>query len=626
MSDNNNDTVVLQALVDALDASTTDYRNHMMMVERNREIVEADKTTLLNVRKRGKSMLDNDTLFGYFEAEMSSLKDLNRTMLSALPNITSPFITDDDSIVSMSGKSSEAQEAAFVVESLVNKQFSKGHNVNDMMSSIGMSLMTDGTVVLQSGWGENGGKMKQIPLEEIIMDSRAKAADELEYVIRRRLVPVSDVINNRLWYGNQSLDSLKDVGAYAGGSEYDFSGDGDDSDINYEENERLREMIELFEFHGALPIDGVMKSVVAIFNHDTLLTIRDNPHGDRIPFTFIPYTNKPFSIYGGSLVDLIGDLAAARSALLKNIMSVLNNSSGNAGQLFIPMDMLAEPAEIWNLKGGKDVLVKPTFKKEMIATRDMVQVSQDVFVMMKELQEEINLIAGVSRIAVDPRALNSGTSATAVNLVNSAEEARTMSIIRNMSSGMEEVFKHWLELNSELLERDAVTVKGELIEVEAGSFPIDYDISITVGTTGLRQQKLATLSAMMNSMTSNGMTIPPNILAQQARLMGLPKLAQEIEEGATQELAQLKGMVEQLQQQLQMTTEAAQTMQGELQEQQGMEQMIEMSSVRADNQAKQAKTALDMAKAQEIQVNTYLKPFELQAMNRLELLKDELNG
>ncbi len=205
--------------------------------------------------------------------------------------------------------------------------------------------MIDGTVCLQSGWNDNGGSMKQVPIEEMILDSRAKSQKELQFVIRRRLVAVSDIIANPVWYGKQSLESLGNIGAYTGGSEYDYT---DIDDVNYEENERLRELVEVFEFHGMLPVDGCIKNIVAIFTQHQVLTSRPNPH-DKLQFQFIPYTNRPFCIYGNSLIDLIGDLAVVRSALLKNALSVLNNSSANAGQLFIPIDMLDSPAQKRNL-------------------------------------------------------------------------------------------------------------------------------------------------------------------------------------------------------------------------------------------------------------------------------------
>lgn len=338
------------------------------------------------------------------------MKDIQRTVNGALPSLVEPFISDE--IVQIDAESPIDMAGAKKQEALINYQWSKRNRPLDIMEIVGMNLMVDGTSWVMTGWHKDGyPTIDAVPFESVIPDPAAYTPDDLRFVIYRRKVTMSEILSNPQWYGKHSKESLS-VLVPNTSTEYEPEATGGREDT-FNPDDRSLEHIELFEYYGWYDMDGdgIAEPVLMIWSDNTLLRADESPYPfGPIPFDCAIYTKIPFSIYGATINDLIGDYQRLRTSLTRGIIDNMANS--NNGTKFIRKGSL-DAVNMNRLKRGDKYVelnapAGPQPIDSLIYDGNFNPIPPDVYKMSEDTQKEEENLSGITRYAIgsDSRSLN----------------------------------------------------------------------------------------------------------------------------------------------------------------------------------------------------------------------------
>jgi len=539
-----------------------------------------------------KSEATKDTNYKYNST--IKLKDIERTIEQSVPNLVEPFVGSDE-IISVKGDGSN--EMSYLVQTLLNEQWNDDIDTIDLMNDVARVLQVDGSVILKTGWSDNAPTIELIPFEEIMFDPAARSVNDIKFAIQKRRLQIIDILDNPTWFGSYTADEL--IGLTLSNTTDDETytendGFGYDSDFNH--SDKLRQYVDVYEYYGKMNINDEVKNIVAVFTNSNVLNVIDSPYPERwngIPFDIAQYTKRTHSIFGSSIADLTSDYQSVRTGFMRAILENAQNANHN---------------QKWNKKGALDVVNKrkmlqgDDFETNVdpqiaIVQGQFNQVPNSVFNIMDMMKQEQEEITGIARLSngLDPRALNSNVSATAVATVNSNSEKRLLLITRNISSMMKRVFEKMLDLNMMLLEDKVVNLMGQDVIVNASLIAGSYKLKINVNTSGSKDAENQNILMMVQLLQSNAAVIPnagslvTKLLSRLSMNLNMTSIAQELRNAGSNN-QQMQMMQQQIQDlQLQIETQKAQ------------------SEIAKNN----AKASLDSAKAIESQVDAQMKAYGL---------------
>ncbi len=506
-----------------LDSARATQTEIMGMVQRAQELYEGDFHLDDVAKKQG---LNRHTKYAQ--------KDIMRVVESSLPDICSPFVIEDD-IVVIDAKNAMDVNRAEAMELLINKQFSGSVDKLEFIETIGRDLQIQGTVFTKVGW-MNQPIIEVVGINEIFVDPSARSLKDASFVVQRRKVSVHDIMANPEWYGEHSQEVYATlVGTTETEDDVDYNpGYGRDDSFNF--SDRARTLIETFEYYGVMDIDGggSLTPVIGIWSENTLLRFGESPYPVEFngnPFESCVYTRKSFNVYGGGVSELLETSQQLRQFISSAMIDNVENN--NVGQTFIPKNFLDPLNRKKMLNGNR--LVEVNGSTQEITKGQFVDMPQSVFAINEQLKMEQEELSGISRLntGMDPRALNSNVSATAVSTSNDNAAKRLLQITRHISEMLERVFSKWVVLNQTYLEDATVKTRdGEFVPLNANMIQGDFDINIKTGIAGDKDKKLRDLQMMMSLVSTANVNpeIVEGLIAEMAHLLDMPILAQKIME------------------------------------------------------------------------------------------------
>ncbi len=507
--------MILQKLEELLDSAKGNHAAVIAKIDENRYNYEADT-------ERGTIQgVVGGTPFTKFR-----MKDIKRSIESSIPDLTSPFINTDKIIDSNDDEMTD----------LINYQFNKGtKNKIELLETIARDIQIEGTVFTKVGFNGRIPTIENIQAQELILDPSARSMSDLNFAIQRRKVSIQSILDNSEWYGQQTMESLASIEATSA-TEFDddrYANDGIDTSYNFED--RPNQLVETFEYYGTLDIGNGLEPTLAIWADGTLLRATESPYPAKwngIPFEKAVYQRRSYNIYGEGLPELILDYQNIRDALMSDVVS--NAKSATVGQTFIQKGGMDQMNFRRMVNGEKNIYMnKPP--QEVLHQGTFNPIPADVFALMEGMKVEQEELSGIGRMnaGVDSRALNSGTTATAVNIANDNSQKRILQVTRHISEMLERIFYKWVDFNYMM----------------NGVQPQQIDIEIKAGTSGIRQQKLQNIQVMSQALTGTGRQVPNSLLIEMANLLEMPEVAQEIEMEAQQGPSQEQQMAMQLEMQ-----------------------------------------------------------------------------
>ena len=225
-------------------------------------------------------------------------------------------------------------------------------------------------------------------------------------------------------------------------------------------------------------------------------TVLANEEIDRTPFVSLTPIKIPHKFFGLSVADLVEDLQLIKSTLLRNLMDNMYNQ--NFGRYAV-LEGQANLDDLLTQRPGGVVRVKSPNAIMPLATPPLEPYS---FQMLEYIDSIRESRAGVSRYSsgLNDNALQSHTTATAVNQVMTAAQSRVELIARNFA---ETGVKDLMRVIYELLQKNhdyktVVLLRDRWVEVRPDAWrdKADCTVSVALGH-GNRDQQAMHLSQMI---------------------------------------------------------------------------------------------------------------------------------
>ena len=459
-------------------------------------------------------------------------KDIMRTVNGALPSVVEPFLGEE--IVKIDTERPQDVPGAEMQEALINYQWTKKHNPLELMESIAFNNMVDGTVWVMSGWSvDKHPTLKVCPFESVIPDPSATSMDDMRFVIHRTKVSTGDILSNPSWYGKHSKEDLATL-VSNDNSEYEPEPTAGRED-GYNPDDRSMELVEVFSYYGYYDLnkDDVAEPVLMIWSGNKLLRATESPYPfGPIPFDKSIYNKIPFSIYGATINDLIGDHQRLRTSMTRGIIDNMANS--NNGQKFIRKGSL-DAVNFNRLKRGDPYvelnMPTNTSADALIYDGNFNQLPPDVYKMLMDTENDMNNLTGITNAAIggfDSRNINQ--TATGASIMSSMAQKRLLFIVRHISDMMSNAFRKWAVLNAELIQEATIPgANGEHINITGPELPSEqFGISIHTPTTGLKEKRVNDLTGMLQAVAPMSNILGPGpsmqIIMQMAKELDMPML------------------------------------------------------------------------------------------------------
>ena len=225
-------------------------------------------------------------------------------------------------------------------------------------------------------------------------------------------------------------------------------------------------------------------------------TVLANEEIDRTPFVSLTPIKIPHKFFGLSVADLVEDLQLIKSTLLRNLMDNMYNQ--NFGRYAV-LEGQANLDDLLTQRPGGVVRVKSHNAIQPLSTPPLEPYS---FQMLEYIDSIRESRAGVSRYSsgLNDNALQSHTTATAVNQVMTAAQSRVELIARNFA---ETGVKDLMRVIYELLQKNhdyktVVLLRDKWVEVRPDAWrdKADCTVSVALGH-GNRDQQAMHLSQMI---------------------------------------------------------------------------------------------------------------------------------
>jgi hypothetical protein len=376
-------------------------------------------------------------------------------------------------------------------EELVREEY---HNLNDVEIE---SLLADDMVEVvehdqpQTGVHDvvikrsmAGGKIEvaNVPPEEFLINREAKEIQDARFICHRVRKTLSEL---KVMWPDIDVEDLKGAD---GNSSWDT---GDQSRFSFDSsgnmfglsNAASEESMQEYYLHESyittdFDDDGIaeLRKVCTVGS-----TVLSNEEIDNIPFISITPIKIPHKFYGLSIADLVMPLQEMKSTLIRNLLDNMYNQ--NYGRYAV-LEGQANLDDLLTARPGGIVRVKSPQAVTPLATPTLEPYTFQMLEYIDSIREER---AGVSKTSqgLNPDALTSHTTATAVNAVMTASQSRIELVARQFAeTGVKELMLRIYELLVKNMDRKTVIkLRGSWVDVDPTSW-VDHmycTVSVALG-------------------------------------------------------------------------------------------------------------------------------------------------
>jgi hypothetical protein len=264
--------------------------------------------------------------------------------------------------------------------------------------------------------------------------------------------------------------------------------------------------------------DGIAerRKVCSVEGDDTPL---HNEVVAEVPLSFGTTKLMPHEFYGVSMADDVMDLQLKKSSLLRNAWDNL--------ALAITPRMGVDTTRITNLDDVMTIRMGGVIRSEGDVTGAIQPVvvpflGQHIFPMVEYIDSESETRTGVSRLfqGVDPNTLNK--TATGVNALMNAAQARIELVARGLAETLiKPMFRGVMALlarHQEEAQKLTIRLRNQYVPIDPRVWATDYDMTVNVGLgTGTKDQQMQHLTniiGMQQGMlqTPAGQMFPPQVM------------------------------------------------------------------------------------------------------------------
>jgi hypothetical protein len=507
------------------------------------------------------------------------MKDIKKAIKTMSPSIIEPFMTSD-TLVATKPVRVGAEDIASYNSDILNYQYNNQFDKLEFITSISMILPKEGTVFVRTGWDfkesvekkelsglgfeelqilqqTNPNDVKNVVQqkdgsftvslekrttlwnkptavicknESITTDPTAHSFKDSKFITYEYEKSYSDIKKEKDIYDYQPItdDMLEQAGtsrypetALGGQRAIDNYNSGVDHHFNF--SEKSSRKVRIIEYWGEYDLDGsgTNQQIVCawIKNTDTILRLEKNPYPDNaIPFVSCQYGFEPFTVWGNSVADVLGDGQQIHTAIMRGFID--NMSLSNNGQKFFQKGAI-DYVNLGKLQRGEKYVELNNLNGMTDGSYNQIPTSS--FNVYDMITKENELLSGANSQMEGIDSATIGRTASGVNQVMGAAQRHMIVIVRIIAEMYKDMFNKWASYNTELLDDEqAFQIAGTLSNLDKSKVSGDINIEMNINLDAMNSQKLQQINMLLQQSQTLGQAVLP---------MVIPLLVAEIFEG-----------------------------------------------------------------------------------------------
>lgn len=476
-------------------------------------------------------------------------RDVMVTVRTLLPDITRLLFTGEP--VDISARSSEDEETAGKMQSLVNYQITQQNPFHLIFNRVVTGALITGCCALKAVWEKkvenrivreamplfaaellkkrgcrisweiipdeydvltgdvlcmasyekqvvtkNQPVFEVMPHEEFLFDPNAASVDEARFIIHRKLVNFDYLKRKEREGVYKNIDDIKETT-----ETYDEDGlKGGVSPYSRVERHKPRKTVMLNEYWGKIDIngDGFLEDIVITYCGGRILSVEENTFGMYPFFVFTPFFSMN-SIAGSGLAELAENSQIIKTALVREMLE--NTRRNNNRKIFYKPDDLLNPSQMVTneqyvaVRDGADI-------NNIFAPEPFEPLSQNSFSLVEYFDKECRKVTGVSEMKQGIINAQEQT-ATEAAIKYEAANAQAQAIALNLAESLKNTYRFIVYQNQRFIdERQVIRLLNEVIEVNPEDIrDVDFDLKVSAsfgnGTAETRRRALNSALTMM---------------------------------------------------------------------------------------------------------------------------------
>lgn len=337
-----------------------------------------------------------------------------------------------------------------------------------------------------------------------------------------------------------SISDLKKNSRYKNVDQINIDALSNTTDSIYSNNsafnfkDTARKKVIVYEYWGYWDInnDGKVEAFVASWVGDTLIQLEENPYPDKkIPFVIAQYHPVRKSNYGEPDAALLIDNQKILGAVTRGMIDILARSAN--GQVGTAKGILDEVNTL-KFDKGLNYQFNPSIgdPRQGIFMHTYPEIPSSAQYMAELQISEAESLTGIKSYSQGISGQSLGDVAAGVRGALDAESKRELSILRRLASGIVEIGRKIISMNSEFLnDEEVIRVTNEqFVTIRRDDLAGNFDLRLSISTAEEDNNKAEQLAMLLQ-------TIGPNadpelfkiMMGDIARLRKMPDFAHKIE-------------------------------------------------------------------------------------------------
>lgn len=304
-------------------------------------------------------------------------------------------------------------------------------------------------------------------------------------------------------------------------------------DPNFKFQDKPRKKLVAYEYWGYWDIngDGIVKPIVATWIGDVMIRLEENPYPDKkLPFVVVQYLPPDHdTVYGDSDASLLKENQDIIGAVSRSIIDLIGRSAN--AQQGVRKDLL-DPINRDRFNKGMDFEYNPVTNIEnALYMTHIPEVPRSALELIQLQNDEAEALTGVKAFTGGISGDALGSSVGGIRSALDATAKRELGILRRLSDGLKEIGKKIIAMNSVWLSDEEIIriTDEEFIAIKRSDLAGNFDLSLTVSTAEMDNQKASELAFMLQTTGNNlPFDITKIILTKIADLRKLPDLSKMI--------------------------------------------------------------------------------------------------
>ena len=306
-------------------------------------------------------------------------------------------------------------------------------------------------------------------------------------------------------------------------------------DPNFKFQDKPRKKLVAYEYWGYWDIngDGIVKPIVATWIGDVMIRLEENPYPDKkLPFVVVQYLPPDHdTVYGDSDASLLKENQDIIGAVSRSIIDLIGRSAN--AQQGVRKDLL-DPINRDRFNKGMDFEYNPVTNIESaLYMTHIPEVPKSALELIQFQNAEAEALTGVKAFTGGISGDALGSSVGGIRSALDATAKRELGILRRLSDGLKEIGKKIMAMNSVWLSDEEIIriTDEEFVAIKRSDLAGNFDLSLTVSTAEMDNQKASELAFMLQTTGNNlPFDITKIILTKIADLRKLPDLSKMIAE------------------------------------------------------------------------------------------------